>query len=602
MTILMKKWIAFLIGLVLTTLAAIMAAPMIKPHLSETMAAAEAMRSSGFKLEIVPVTSKVIIIFWIIYAIAVMYIASLPKPQRSGEEEGSSKFIDAAKLVKKLKDNKNPFNDRILSAKVRTTLFGERALASLNSLVVGGMGMGKSFYILTANILQANTSFVVTDPSGELARNTGWFLKHLAGYKVKVVDVDNISNSIHYNFFKYIKTEEDILTLVDIIFDATAEEKQNSAQDPMWDLMAKARLVAYIALVTARGSDIEKNIDTVLWLFENDVVARDKDGNLIETPVMALFNDEEMRNPGNLATRNYMASHRGADETIMGVDSTVSARLSLFLLKPVRSMMSNDELELEKIGKEKTALFLVIPSEKRTFNFIVSMIYTQSFQTLYREAKKEKSLKLPVPVQFLLDEMTNIQLPKDFVEGLTTGRKFNILYMMFVQELAQLETKFKNKKHETVIGTCSTFVYLGASGKNTNEYIAKWIGRQTITTQDSTINYGRHGGSSKQFHHRGRDLIDAAELEKLPSQECIVNIKGHGWTRDKKYETAKHPNFKYHASANGEYFDWSGEANVNCQIEPAGNDIEMRDVINIDIDKISNNKLDKIVTIEWEEY
>lgn len=591
-----------IVGFVIVTVLGLAIAPLVQPTLSQSLEKYAELQNAPLQLKIVPQTPKVLLVLWTVYAVAGAVMATSHKNTRSGEEHGSAKWGNAKEIGRKLID-KEFHKNRILSANINISVIGRKVLDSLNTFIFGGMGSGKSYYLVIPNLLQANTSFVVTDPSGELAERTGWFLKHVMGYQVRVVDVENIENSSYYNFFKYIRNEDDIITIADIIFDATSDGKKSSTQDPMWENMAKDRLIAYIALLWQRGNDSEKNMDTVLWMREQDKIVTDKDGNLTETTISALFKDEEMRMPGNMASSKYVSSVDGEAETIMGVNSTLNGRLGRFLIPSVRRMMSHDELELDKIGDRKTALFLVIPEEKKSFNFIVSMIYAQIFDTLFSEAKKSNSKKLKVPVQFWLDEAANVVLPKNFTEVYTTGRKHGVMFNVIMQDYAQAEKTFPNKKEKTIIGTSTSFVYMGGSGNYTEEEISRWIGDETIMASSQSVSYGHNGHSSKSLQPSRRRLITADEIErKLGSgNNCLVKVKGYNWVIDQKYNPRSHPNYKYCADVNGMYYDWSGKEAIGTVLEPAQYIPDDAKHIEINLDNLSMDKIAQRIKISWEE-
>lgn len=585
--------VLFFVGLLIFAGMGMYLAPMFQGSIYETIQ----MWDNTRPFQIVPQTPKVMLAFCGIYAAVFLMAFTGRKPTRAGEEHGSARWQNPTDVCRRV-CSPDFFNNRILSMHVRIAIVGKSVLKSLNTFLVGGMGQGKSYFFMIPNILQCIGSMVITDPSGELVGRTGVFLEQ-KGYKVKVVDTESIVSSLRYNFFRYLTSEEEILEIVDIIFDATAGGENKGNMDPMWELLAKDRLTAYIALLWQRGLPEEKNMDTVLWLFEHDISEGDKDGNRKENAVSALFADEAIRNPGNIATSKYLSSTKGAVETVMGIESTLSGRLGRFMIPSVREMMKTDELELEKIGQEKTALFLVIPSESKSFNFIISMIYAQIFRTLFAQGRKASDKKLKVPVQFFLDEMANIVLPKDFPTYLTTGRKHGISFVCSLQDLAQAEKLFPGKVHETVIGTNSSFLYLGGSGKYTDEYISKWVGQQTITTSSQSVSYGVHGHSSRSFQQQGRDLIRADELDSMPSSKCLVRIQGYGWMMDEKYRPAAHPRYKECADVTGEYYDWrmQEERPSICRLDADAVQTE----ITIDANQISATALAAKYNLFWDD-
>lgn len=507
---------------------------------------------------------------------------------RRGEEHGSARLRDPTFVNSKISDKKYQ-NNRILTKNIRISVTGRKIPLSLNTLVLGGMGSGKSFFTLIPNLLQANTSYIITDPSKELIKSCGQFLKD-NGYKVTVLDCEKFIGSARYNFFKYINSDLDIKRITDIIFQSTVEkEKRSSNSDPMWENMAKDYLQALIGLIYYMGSKEEQNIDTLIWLLNEDKMIEGEDGRRKETVVSSMFRELEDRLGPNAISDSYSSATDGEVATIRGVKSTLRGRIGRFLLPEVRELMRRDELELEKIGTEKSALFLAMPSEDTSFNFIISMVYAQLFPILYRVARSQPDNKLPVPVQFMIDEMANFVMPDDFISYLTTSRKHDISYMMFFQEFSQVEKMF-NKEKNTLIGTCNTFLYLGGSGYEANKYISEWIGKETVTTENYSRNYGKSGSSSRSQNQGARNVLTPDEIDSLKDDEALLYVKGLGFSMDNKNNPKRHPNFKYTSFVTGESYDWSGKEllegtshKVHGQLDSEIPVYEIRNIEEIDI-------------------
>lgn len=538
------------------------------------------------------------IIFPIIFAIFLLIpYLNLGKNFKRGYEHGSARLEDANVINKEISD-KEYENNRILTKNIRLSIIGRKTLASLNTLVLGGMGSGKSFFTLIPNILQANTSFVITDPSKELVKATGNFLK-MVGYKVKVLDLEDFIYSAKYNFFKYINSDADIKRVTDIIFKSTVpKEKIGGAQDPMWDNMAKDYLQALIGLIYYMGAPDEQNINTLIWLLNEDKLIEGEGGQRVETVVMAMFDELEKRIGPNMATDAYRSATDGAVITIQGVKSNLRGRLGSFYIPEVRNLMERDELELEKIGFEKTALFLAVPSEDTSFNFIVNILYAQLFPILYRKAREMKNNRLPVDVQFLIDEMANFVMPEDFPKYTTTSRKHGISFMMFFQEMSQIEKMFGKEKN-TIIGTCNTFLYLKGSGFETNKYISEWIGKETVTAENYSRSYGRNGNSSRSQNQGARNVLTPDEIDiSLGKDEALLYAAGYGFAKDKKNDPKTHPNFKYTSYEEGSVYDWTGKEMRMFDIKKSKNNTKKADYEISDIQKINIDKLEKELKFE----
>lgn len=586
----------------LTIYLAVLIAPAVTDNLFTTLENLNGVLEDPLHLHICDKTGKVVLVFLCVEFVAFSYWFAARRNTRQGKEHGSARIKDPDQAGKRFAD-KDYLKNRILTQNLRISVIGKAIKLSLNTLVIGGMGAGKSFYTLIPNLLQGNTSFVVTDPSKELVRKTGWFLKHIQHYDVQVFDLEDPESSLKYDFFAYIENEDDILRIVNMIFKATVDSKKNnSSMDPMWENMAKDWLLSLIALLWYRGTEDEQNIETVIWLMDEDYLLEDEHRNRIQTPVMAMMDDLELRISGNLATRAYKSATDGAVETIRGVKSTLRGRLGKFLLPSIQSLLSRDELYLRQLGNKKTALFLVVPSEDSSFNFIISMLYAQLFPILYRQARQQEDNKLLVPVQFFIDEMANFVMPEDFVNYLTTSRKFGISYMMFIQEISQMEKLFPDKQFNTVAGTCNTIVYLGGSGHETNKTISGWIGNETVTAYSYNRSYGRNASYSKNEQLVKREVLSADEIDtELNDNQALVYIKGQGWFIDKKNDPKTHPNYKYTAGEKeGHTFDWSGKDLAGCKLQPLRKTSDMvrePDLV-IDLDKLDLRKRQERLGIE----
>lgn len=594
--------IAFsIIATVFVIYIGILIAPHVTDNLWTTLEGLQTAFATPLSIHLCSKTFNVCLTLLLFEATGLCIVFVNHKNTKPGEEHGSSRLNTPSAVCRQIRD-KDFFKNRILTKNVRFAVTGKNtSLPSLNTLVLGGMGMGKSWNTLIPNILQGNTSFVLTDPSKELVRKVGWFLKNILHYDVKVLDLETPESSFKYNFFKYLENEDDCLRIVDIIFDATVDSSESSAArqsnpDPMWENMAKSWLLALVLLLFYRGTVDEQNIETIVWLLDEDFLASDKHGNRIKTPVMALFEEMELEIPDNMASRNYTSATDGAVVTLQGIKSTLRSRIAKFLLPSIQELMKRDELALDEIGKKKTALFLAVPSEDTSFNFIVSMVYAQLFPLLYRLARSQPDNRLPVSVQFLNDEQKNFVMPKDFITYLTTGRKHGISYMMFYQEMQQIQAQFPNE-YKTLIGTCTTMLYLGGSGYETNKEISDWIGSETLTSFQYNRTYGYHGSYARNENSSGRKVLEPDEVDtKLSRNEALCYVKGIGWCIDEKNDPKIHPNFRYLAGEKkGKVYDWSGKDIVDTHMSLAMKTSEklLKADFIIDADEIEASKIEK---------
>ena len=538
--------VLFVLTTALLVWLAVWIAPIFAPEgLSATLENFERAKMHPFALEWTDRTPKYIMGALIIAFLTGIFVYSTRTHTRNGKEQGSAHLNSARAIGRYLRD-KDFHKNRILSKNIRVSITGRKApVPSLNTMVIGGMGSGKSFFLVLPNLLQGNTSVVVTDPARQLVKSTGWYRKHIAKNRVVVLDLENPEISTKYNFFEYIHRELDIEKTVQMLFKSTVEKERRlgSNSDPMWELMAQDMLYSYIALIWLRGFDYEQNISTLVYLMEEDFLLQDSNGKRVITPVMQMFEQLDRDMPNNVATRKYKSATEGEVVTIRGVKSTLRGRIGKFLLPSIQELMSKDEMHLERIGKEPTTVYLCVPNEDHSFNFIVSLFYSQLFNELYVDAKASEGEHLQIPVQFFMDEMANFAVPDEFDNYLTTGRKHWMSYMMFFQEKGQIDSMF-DKKASVVIGTCNTFVYLGDSGHETNKYLSEWIGDETIDTVSYTRSY--KSGGSRNINRSKRALFFANEMDtEIPPNECLVYTSRKGWAQDLKYNPKQHKNFKY---------------------------------------------------------
>lgn len=545
-------------------------------------------------------TVKAFFILSFIYIFCVILYITGRQNTRALEEYGSAKWGDARRLCKKYSD-KDFYKNRLLTQNIRISETGKKIFLNLITLVIGGSGAGKSFFYCIPNLLQAQSSYIVLDPSAELLRRTGTFLKD-RGYKIRALNLDNMNESLGYNPFAYIKSDDDVLRLVRNLFKATVPKGSHS-NDPMWDNQAEALCMAYMFLIYYEAGEDERNMRALMYIAREDVIEEDEDGNMIENAISALFKKIELKDPEHIAVRFYKTATKGTAKTILGVQTTLMARLVKFNLESVLRLTDYDELELESIGKEKTALFLVIPAEETSFNFLVSMLYSQLIPILYKSAKENHNLKLDVPVHFLMDEFGNIALPDDFLTILTTARKHDISFSLIIQAISQLKPMFEKEQFNTLIGNADEFVYLGSGEFETQKYVSERIGKETIIVKSHSQSKGIHGSSSENAQPAGRELLDPAEVDTfLGESQALVKLRGNYWVIDEKIKPKSHPNYKYIADITGKVYKVSSSRNTTAVIS-YDDGISPED-ISINAHDISSDifKRIKIITGEELEY
>lgn len=511
-----------------------------------------------------------------------LYYWSTQKNFMQGKEHGSARW-GTKKDIKPFIDHKNPDNNIILSATEKLSLAPHMKNPlhnrNKNVVVIGGSGKGKSRFIAKPNISQLNTSFVITDPKGELFAECGNMLAVQGGYKIKVLNLEDMAKSDKFNFFNYIKTEKDILIVVDnLIANTSSAEAAAHSGDDFWVKSERALLTALFAYILSECRNEDKNINSVLDLM-SVAAAREDDEDFV-SPLDVMFQELAEKNPTCLACYMYNVFKLASGKTAKSILVSLGVRLAPFAIDEVRELMSEDELELDRIGKEKTALFLIVPETYTTFNFIVCILYQLMLEHFYELAKKQKKRRLPIPIQIIGDEIANIGQIPNLQRYISTMRSYGISIILIFQTLTQVEAMDKNN-WKTIVGNCDTFVYLGGKEQSTNEYVSKSVGKMTIDQRQTNETKGSHGSYGLQDSTLGRDLLDPSEMEKIPGDECIVMLSGLDPFKSKKYPLEKHPRYKYLADGGAKIFDF--ERRNELMIEDFFSNTEQ--VISIELDE-----------------
>ncbi|MDE5553028.1 MAG: type IV secretory system conjugative DNA transfer family protein, partial [Malacoplasma sp.] len=476
-----------------------------------------------------------ILISIFIYTICIIIYFSTKKNSRPRVEHGSAKWGDIKATGKKYKQE--PFSsNKILTQNISIGYNARIHQRNLNTLVIGGSGAGKTRYFAKPNIMQANTSFVILDPKGEIVRTTGHLLEK-KGYKVKVLDLINMNKSYCYNPFTYIQSDNDIQKLVTNLFKATTP-KGSQSNDPFWDTAASMLLLALMFFLWYEAPEEEQNFSMVMELLRAGGVKEDDDDYI--SPLDILFNHLEAENPEHIALKYYRSYHSGSAKTLKSIQITLASRLEKFNLQSLANLTRIDELELNKIGEEKTALFAIIPDNDTSFNFLVSILYTQLFQQLFYVADHKYNGRLPIHVHFLMDEFANVSLPDDFDKILSVMRSREVSVSIILQNLAQLKALFE-KQWESIVGNCDQLLYLGGMEQFSHKYISELIGKETISYNTYGKSSGRSGNYSTNYQIGGRDLMTPDEVRLLNNRYAILFIRGERPIMDLKYDILKHP-------------------------------------------------------------
>ena len=497
-----------------------------------------------FDIQWCPQTLKVILISLLLYGIGIMVYLSTRKNYRKTKEYGSARWANAQSVNRQYADP-DYFSNKLLSQNVRMGLNGKKHRRNLNTLVIGGSGAGKTRFYCKPNIMQCNTSFVVLDPKGEILRSEGHMLEK-EGYVIKVIDLIDMPRSHGYNPFHYIQSDKDILKLITNLIRNTTPKGSQPA-DPFWEKSETALLEALMLYLYHYAPEDEQNFTMVMEMLTYAEVKEDDEE--YESPLDELFHHLERSDPDSLALKQYQIYKQAAGKTAKSILISVGVRLAAFNLESVASMTRYDELELEKIGERKTALFAVIPDNDSTFNFLIGMLYTQLFQMLYYQADHIYNGELPVPVHFLMDEFANVALPDEFDKLLSTMRSRQIFVSIILQNLAQIKTLFKDS-WESIVGNCDELYYLGGNEQSTHKFISEYLGKETLDTNTYGKSTGHSGSYSTNYQQTGRELLTPDEVRLLNNEYGLLFIRGERPVMDRKYDLLKHPRIKETADGN----------------------------------------------------
>ena len=495
-----------------------------------------AAMSRPFHITLCEDSLKTILVLLLCYGLAIGIYLSTQRNYRRREEHGSAQWGSPAQANRKYAD-RVPAQNKILTQNVSVGLDGRRHRRNLNTLVCGGSGAGKTRFFAKPNLCQANSSYVVLDPKGELLRDTGNLLS-AKGYDIKVLDLINMEKSHCYNPFVYLRSDNDIQRLVTNLFKNTTP-KGSQSQDPFWDQAATMLLLALIFYLHYEAPPEEQNFPMVMEMIRAGEVREDDE--TYKSALDILFERLEMWNPEHIALKYYRSYHSSSGKTLKSIQITLISRLEKFNLESLASITQNDELELWSIGEKKTAVFAIIPDNDSSFSFLVGMLYTQLFQQLYYQADVIHGGRLPVHVHFLMDEFANIALPDEFDKLLSTMRSREISVSIIIQNLAQLKALFE-KQWESIVGNCDEFLYLGGNEQSTHEYVSKLLGKETIDTNSYGQSKGRNGSYSTNWQLAGRELMTPDEVRMLDNRYALLFIRGERPVEDLKFDILKHPN------------------------------------------------------------
>ena len=475
------------------------------------------------------------------YLMGLCLYASGQGRTRDGEEHGSAAWGSPRQLNAQFRQKQN----KILTRHVRLGLDTHKHRRSLNVLVIGGSGAAKTRGYVKPNILEANTNYVITDPKMEVLTDTGGYLKK-RGYDVRVLNLVNLEQSDGYNPFCYLRDEKDALKLVNTLIQATTP-KGSHESDPFWTKSETALLQAIILMLHQEAPEYEQNFSMVMRVLEYAEVKEDDDEYV--SPLDLLFKAMEYENPESVALRQYRVFKQAAGKTAKSINISCGARLAPFDIQELREITMYDELELDTLGDRKTALFLIMSDTDSTFNFLISMIYSQLFNLLCEKADDVYGGRLPVHVRCLIDECANIGQIPNLEKLMATIRSREISACLVLQAQSQLKALYKDNA-DTIIGNCDSSIFLGGKEPGTLKELNQALGKETIDTFNTGESRGREVSHSLNYQKLGKDLATIDELAVLDGGKCILQLRGVRPFLSDKYDITKHPNYKYLSDAN----------------------------------------------------
>lgn len=473
------------------------------------------------------------------YACGVALYLSARENRRPGEEHGSAKWGGPRALGDKYRDKKRPGANIVLTEHVQMGLDAHKHRRNLNVLVVGGSGAGKTRFYCKPNIMQANTSYLVTDPKGEVVRAMAPLLL-AEGYDVQVFDLIDPSHSDLFNPFVYLRDDKDAIKLINNLIKNTTP-KGASQNDPFWEKSEIALDTALILYLMHEAPEEEQNFAMVMYMIENGGAREDDDD--FQSPLDLLFEALEDEEPDHIAVRQYKIFKQAAGKTAKSILISAAVRLAAFNLPEIARITNEDTLDLGSLGERKRAVFCCIPDNDTSFNYIIGMLYTCAFQSMYYTADRIHNGRLPVHVRCMFDEFANVALPDDFERVLATCRSREISINIIIQNMAQLKAMYKDS-WENITGNCDTFLYLGGNEQGTFKYVSELLGKETIDTRTRSQSRGRNGSSSTNYQQAGRELLTPDEVRTLDNRNAILLIRGEAPVIDAKYPLEKHPNIK----------------------------------------------------------
>ena len=468
------------------------------------------------------------------------------KKYRHGIEYGSARWGTAADIAPYM--DKDFFQNIPMTQTERITMASRpkqpKYARNKNILVIGGSGSGKTRFFCKPSLLQAHSSYVCTDPKGTLLPEIGTFLERKK-YRIKCLNLINFRKSMRYNPLAYIRSEKDILKLVNALIMNTKGEGEKSSED-FWVKAERLYYSALIGYIWYEAMEEEKNFITLLDLI-NASEAREDD-ETYQSPVDLLFSQLEEREPDHFAVKQYRKFKMAAGKTLKSILISCGARLAPFDIKELRDLMEYDELELDTLGDQKTALFVILSDTDSTFNFVAALMYSQLFNLLCDKADDFYGGRLPVHVRLILDEFANIGQIPNFDKLIATIRSREISASIILQSQSQLKTIYKDAA-DTIVGNCDSTLFLGGKEKSTLKEISELLGKETIDLYNQSENRGSQVSHGLSYQKLGKELMTQDELAVMDGGKCIFMLRGVRPFLSDKYDLTRHPNYRYTADA-----------------------------------------------------
>ena len=464
------------------------------------------------------------------------------KKFRKGTEYGSARWGTPQDIAPYI--DKDPRNNIILTKTESLSMDSRpknpKRARNKNVLVVGGSGSGKTRFFVKPNLMQMHSSYVVTDPKGTILTECGRMLKR-NDYHIRVLNTINFKRSMHYNPFAYIHSEKDILKLVNAIIINTKGEGEKAGED-FWIKAERLYYSALIGYIWYEAPEREKNFTTLLEMIDASEAREDNES--FKNPVDELFEELEEKSPEHFAVRQYKKYKLAAGKTAKSILISCGARLAPFDIQELRELMSYDEMDLDMLGDEKSALFVIISDTDDTFNFVVAILYTQLFNLLCDKADDVYGGRLPIHVRCLLDEFPNIGKVPRFERLIATIRSREISACIVLQAQSQLKALYKEHA-ETIVGNCDSMLFLGGKEKTTLKEISELLGKETIDLDNTSENRGRDMTHGINHQKHGKELMTQDELAVMDNSKCILQLRGERPFLSDKYDITKHTHYQF---------------------------------------------------------